>query len=576
MTNFQGSISGGKLRLHQRLVAHIPLFHRASLATETQVNDTADGRYRLKPLRTFAHSALELAPPHWREAGAERWLRRKDAPGPASEHVFQYQLSARNRGGNARADCGEATVAKGADLFYERQYRQYLNPTMGVFAMTAKLALLGCGGRSQGALWGRNRPVYAAMVEETAGASPIIVLDHQTVAVPLLLPAPVTADEEAAIDRWLVGVGPMPSFYRRLVIGDELRCATPCARARRRAAAAALIEVVDAVRNGGKLALLALHPYDPDAMGLHITLFATEALTIEACQHDYALDADALYPWRYAAWSRNCLLRFCVGGVEEAFTQCSQNLFVKRPAPQSNGGRRAAWPNAWNPTQPLDRLVASQFELLQVTVSSSGLPGASPRNGNIGKAAFVARRGPKTSVLIPYFTGNAVHGHAAKLWSNPQGAIVIWDDHTALSAITITGPSRVVEHQWVEQRFPHVVNEISTRQKHNGSQASDPEYWFEQEVAEIIQQDEPLAQSILDPARPTCSIHAAGPALHGKKPAYFAADTIAPYDQTWQHEREAEGRPTDPTGVSRRYWEWESAPALAARLAHLGYPEQHL
>ena len=311
-------------------------------------------------------------------------------------------------------------------------------------------------------------------------------------------------------------------------------------------------------------------------MGLHITLFATEALTAEAVQHDYALDADALYPWRYAAWSRNCLLRFCVGGVEEAFTQCSQNLFVKRPTSELNGGRRAVWPNAWSPTQPLDRLVASQFELLQVTVSSSGLPGASPRNGNIGKAAFVAQRGPKTSVLIPYFTGNAVHGHAAKLLSNPQGAIVIWDDHTALSAITITGLSRVVEHQWVERRFPHIVSEISTRQKHNGSQASDPEYWFEQEVAEIVQQDEPLAQSILDPARPTCSIHAAGPALHGKKPAYFAADTIAPYDQAWQHEREAEGRPTDPSGVSRRYWEWELAPALAARLAHLGYPEQRL
>ena len=234
MTNFQGSIAGGKLRLHQRVIAHIPLFHRASLATGTQVNDAADGRYRLRPLRTLAHSALDLAPPYWREAAAERWLRRKDAPGPASEHVFQYQLSARNRGGDARADCGEATVAKGADLFYERQYRQYLNATMGVFAMTAKLALLGCGGRSQGALWGRNRPVYAAMVEETVGAPPIIVLDHQTVAVPLLLPAPATADEEAAIDRWLVGIGadaallPEARCWRRSTLRHAMRAgATP-------------------------------------------------------------------------------------------------------------------------------------------------------------------------------------------------------------------------------------------------------------------------------------------------------------------------------------------------------------
>ena len=320
--------------------------------------------------------------------------------------------------------------------------------------------------------------------------------------------------------------------------------------------------------------MLALHPFDPDAMGLHITLFATEALTAEHVQQDYALDAEALYPWRYAARSQNCLLRFCVGGVEEAFTQCSQNLFVKRPAAQSNVGRRAEWPNAWNPTQPIDKLLASQFELLQVTVSSSGLPGASPRNGDIGRAAFVERRDQKTVVLIPYFTGNAVHGHAAKLWSNPRGAIVVWDDHTTLSAITVTGPSRVVEHRLVERLFPNVVNEINSRRKRSGSHASDPEYWFEQEVAEIIQQDEPLAANILDPARPTCSIHAAGLALHGKKPAYFAAESLPPYDQAWQHEREAEGRPKDPSGASRSYWEWESAPALAARLAQLGHPEQ--
>jgi hypothetical protein len=85
-----------------------------------------------------------------REAAAELWLRRKGAPGPASEHVFQYQLSGRTRESDAHAH--RATVAKGADMFYERQYRQYLNATMGVFAMTAKLALLGCGGRAQGAI----------------------------------------------------------------------------------------------------------------------------------------------------------------------------------------------------------------------------------------------------------------------------------------------------------------------------------------------------------------------------------------------------------------------------------------
>lgn len=539
----------------------------ASPATAAHPNNAGDNRYRLTKLRNFAHSAFDIAPPHWRDAGAERWLRRKGAPGPASEHVFQYRLSAKNRK-RSSSKAEDAPITKGADTFYERQYRQYLNATMGVFAMTAKLALLGCGGSAQGMLWWRRRPVHAAMVEEVEGAAPIIVLDHQTVAIPLFLPMPTSAEEETAIDQWLASAGEMPRSYRKLVSGNVVSCATPHARARRRAALGALIEVVDASRNGGKLAVLALHPYDPDAMGLHITLFATEALSTETIQRDYGIDADALYPWRYAAWKRNSLLRFFVGGVEEAFTQCSQNLFVKRPADQSGTADAAPRP-AWNPRQPLGRLIASQFELLQVTVSSSGLPGASPRNGDIGKAAYVVRRRGTTNLLIPYFTGNAVHGHAAKLWSNPQGAIFVWDDHSALSAITITGPSRVLDHRTIQRRFPRVAQEIAARQKRKGSQASDPEYWFEQEVAEIIQQEEPLAQTILDPARPTCSIHAAGLALHGKKPAYFAADSLPPYDQGWQHEREAAGRPIDPSGASRRYWEWDSWDALTARLAHL-------
>lgn len=540
----------------------------SSPASTTYPLLTGDDRYRLTRVRNFAHAALDLVPSHWRDAAAERWLRRKGSPGPASEHVFQYRLSAKSHK-RTSATVEEALVTKGADLFYERQYRQLLNATMGVFAMTAKLALLGCGGRPRGVLWSRHRPVYTAMVKEIEGAPPIIVLDHQTIAVPLFLPMPATADEMLAIDHWLAGDGQMPPSYRQLVRGKLVSCATRSAKARRRAGVGSLIEVVDAVRSTGKLAVLALHPYDPDAMGLHITLFGAEPLTLEAVRHDYAIDADTLYPWRYAAWSQNCLIRFCVGGVEEAFTQCSQNLFVKRPVAASDAIDSVAPRSNWNPAQPLDQLIASQFELLQATVSSPGLPGASPRNGEIGKAAFVARHGSKTSLLIPYFTGNAVHGHAAKLWSNPQGAIVIWDDHTALSAITVTGPSRVIEHLRMMRRFPHIAKEMAARRKRNGSQASDPEYWFEQDVAEIIQQNEPIAQNILDKARPTCSIHAAGLALHGKKPAYFATDSLPRYDQAWQHEREAEGRPKDPSGVSRSYWEWDSWDALAARRAHL-------
>jgi len=89
------------------------------------------------------------------------------------------------------------------------------------------------------------------------------------------------------------------------------------------------------------------------------------------------------------------------------------------------------------------------------------------------------------------------------------------------------------------------------------------------EVAELVQQIEPLAISLLDPSRPTCSIQAGGLAHHGKKPAYFAADTLPPYDQAWQHEREAAGRPTDPTGEGHNQSVDAVTPALAARRAHL-------
>jgi hypothetical protein len=521
-----------------------------------------DRRSRVTPMGAFLRKALGLAPPHWREIAAERWLRRVGAPGPAAEHVFQYLLS-------GEQGSGDATVAKGADNFYERQYRQYFNATMGVFAMTAELALLSCGGKSRGFLWRRRRRVSVAMVEEVDGAPPILVLDHQSAAVPLLLPAPSGADTTRAIDLWLAGKGDMPQGYRQIVAGDELRCATPGARTRRRSGVAALVELADALREADKLAILALHPRDPDAMGLHVTLFGVEIIDPEQLACDYGLDRDFLAPWRRAAANSGRLLRFFVGGTEEVFTQCSQNLFVKRRAPRPRDALRATWPDAWDPGQPLERLIAKQFELFQATVSASGLSGVSPRNGDIGKAAFVCRSRAGVSVLIPYFAGNAVHGHAAKLWSNPQGATVVWDDHTALCAVVLSGPSYVVAHEWVEKNHPDVAHEIAERKKRSGTFAIAPEYWFVQEVVEILQQDEPLARKALDPMRPTCSIHAAGHALHGKKPAYFAADTLPAYDQTWQHEREREGRPVDPSGVARRYWEWEAEPAFAARRTHL-------
>ncbi len=238
-----------------------------------------DKRYVRTSIGDIARAALSAAPPHWREAAAERWFRRAGAPGPANEHVFQYLLS--KAAASEAPEQAYAAALKGADLFYERQYRQYLNPTMGAYAATAELAFLACGGKRRGLLWGTHREVHTAAVEEAAGAPPVAVLDHQSVAVPLLLPAPSGRETVADIGRWLSGRAEMPRSYRRYAAGQKVPCAIPGARARRRTAAGTLIELADVLRHTGKLAILALHPHDPDAMGLHITLFGAQILPPE-------------------------------------------------------------------------------------------------------------------------------------------------------------------------------------------------------------------------------------------------------------------------------------------------------
>ncbi len=574
MTGFSRMLGDFGFRLLERTHLDHVSFRGVQLQAFLHKHDREAGlggeRYRLTTLRSSLHRAAGALPPALREKAAEKFLRRAGSPGPAAEHVFQYLLSAEKakKKGKAR-HLEEAAVAKGADNFYERQYRQSFNGTMGAFAATAKMAFV-CGGDApRGWLWGRRRRVHAAMLEETAGAPPIIVINRQTVALPLLLPEP--GAEAAAVEEWLAGRKPMPSGYRAIAAGEEVRCAERQARALRRGADVALVALTDAVLQSGKLAILALHPYDPDAMALHITLFGMEVLEPDRVEEEYGFRPEALDPWRHAASEMGRRPRFLVGGVEELFTQCSQNLFVKRPAAEPDAPRRAAaWPNAWEPGLRLERLLGAQFEILQATVSASGLPGASPRNGDRGKAGYVGRRGTRTFVLIPYFPGNAVHGHAAKLWSNPHGELAIWDDHCALSAITISGPSWTVAHRTVQRDFPAIAAEVATRQNRKGAAAAPPEYWFLQEVAEIVRQVEPLAANSLDPSRPTCSISAGGLAHHGKKPAYFAADTLPPYDQALQHERELAGRPVDPNGDDGyEFWTYELAPAVEARRAHL-------
>ena len=528
----------------------------------------SDNRYAVTRLRTLAHHAVGLLPPTWREPVAEYCVRRLGAPGPAAEHLVQYLLSI-NKPRHRKGTELEATVAQGADHFYDRQYRQYLNATMGAFAMTATQVLVASGGALKGHLWGCHRQTYAALLEQTAGASPIVVLDHQSVAIPILLPRPKRQGERNAVGRWLARNGSMPEYYRNIVVGDEVRCADLSVRARRRSADGALLEVTDAVVGSKRLSLLALHPHDPDAMGLHITLFGVEVLGPERLERDYCLEFAALDECRDAARQTGRLLMFYVGGTEEVFTQCSQNLFLKRPMPQSTQPDRSAKPSVWDPALPLERLLGMQFETLQVTVSAGGLPGASPRNGDVGKAAFVGRRGRRVFVLIPYHPGNTVHGHAAKLWSNAYGTLVISDDHHTLCRVTVSGPCRVLNHEQVKRDFPTVAAQVAVQHGHHGKPIPVPEYWFLLHVVELVQQSEPLAANILDPGRPTCSISAGGQAHHGKKPAYFAADSLPPYDQDLQHEREAAGRPFDPTGAERQRWLGTVRDALNARQAHL-------
>ncbi|SFK71573.1 hypothetical protein [Methylocapsa palsarum] len=528
----------------------------------------SDARYRLTRVRTAIHIITERLPPAWREWAAEFYLRRRDAPGPAAEHVFQYLLGAA-KWRRKSAPQNEGSIAKGADRFYERQYRQYLNPTMGAFAMTATRVLLAAGGAPQGLLWRRRRKTGAAMLEETEAGAPILVISREIVAVPIALPCLETHDECAAAMRWLRGYGATPRRYRELIDGQALNCVEPNVRACEQTRDGALLMVLGNVLKRKKLALLALHPCDPDAMGLHITLFGTQILEPKRLAREYGLPAGALATYEAAALRQGSLLMFCVGATEEVFTQCSQNLFFKHPLADDDSRKKAIAPQAWSPSLPLERLLEAQFETFQITVSASGLPGASPRNGDRGEAAFVTRRSGKTFILIPYYPGNFVHGHAAKLWSNQYGSLMIYDDHTARTAVTINGPSRVLWRETVERDFPDIASRSAATPGRSGDPTPSPEYWYLQEAAELAQQTEPLAAHALDPQRPTCSISAGGHAKHDKKPTYFATISEKPYDVARQHEREAAGRPRDPAGFEHRQWAHAVQSCLEQRRAHL-------
>ncbi|MCX6460348.1 MAG: hypothetical protein NTZ03_08550 [Actinobacteria bacterium] len=403
------------------------------------------------------------------------------------------------------------------------------------------------------------------MVEGLPAAPPILVLDHQSVAVVLALPQSLTAGDCASFWKWVTEQGDIPESLRIAMEGQPVESLRPGAIAFERSNAASTLEVMAAALTTGKLSVLALHPTDPDAMGLHITLFGVVGRDAATLAIEHGLGGDALAAMVEAAHRESCDLVFLVGGTEEIFTQCSQNLFVKRPPRE---GDVLPVSPGWTPMDPLINLIDSQCELLQVTVSASGLPGGSPRNGDIGSGAYVVARDDHDVLLIPYHPGNFIHGHAAKLWTNPHGVMVVHDDHDFLRNVTLRGPARVLSPHDARRDFPEVVA-VEIRRTSEAPGNREPAYWFEQQVSEIIVETDSLAPMVLDEGRATCTISAAGQGKYSKKPAYFDAGCLDSYDQDLQHQREAAGRPVDPSGDAHRLWVAESAEKLAARTEHL-------
>jgi hypothetical protein len=128
-------------------------------------------------------------------------------------------------------------------------------------------------------------------------------------------------------------------------------------------------------------------------------------------------------------------------------------------------------------------------------------------------------------LLIPYHPGNFIHGHAAKLWTNPFGSLMISDDHTFLTRVIISGPCRVHKHNYIKVNFPEAAAAVANQKGRTGKPSPEPEYWFIQDVAKLIIQNEPTSMNILYPGRETCSISAGGQTMHGKKPMIWIYST---------------------------------------------------
>jgi hypothetical protein len=526
--------------------------------------------------RTELVMRISTLPPSEREDVAEKWLRRPGVPGPAAEHAIQHLVglweenSQEDQDGGAAANASKRSqksrmevVAKGADAFYAAQYRQYLNPTMGAFATTATHALIGTGTRPSTS--GADRLVRAAMVTGRPNIPPILVLDQQSVALALPIPRSLSVSDGGALWHWIAHSNELPEALKLCMEGRTIHSRWPGTLAIDRSNMASVMEVVDGALNTGRLALLALHPTDPDAMGLHITLFGVVGRNASTLAAEHGLAKEHLAPMVDAAAAEDFDILFLVGVTEEVFTQCSQNLFVKR---QPHAGETPAMTSSWSPSDPLTELIGSQFELFQVTVSGTGLPGASPRNGDTGSVAYVVGSSDSDMLLIPYHPGNFIHGHAAKLWSNPYGAIVVRDEHHHLRQVILRGPCHVISPRDASLAYPDIVR-MEIARSMSVSKKRQPAYWFAQTVSEIIVETDQMSSMVLDESRPSCFLNAAGKGKFSKKPAYFDAQNITAYDQALQHQRELAGRLIDTTGAEHRRWTSASATALAARRKHI-------
>jgi hypothetical protein len=78
-----------------------------------------ENHYRFSRTQKFLYRLACVTPPALREPIADAFLGRVNAPGPATEHVFQFALGKQLAGDELRKT---TNVAKAADKFYERQH----------------------------------------------------------------------------------------------------------------------------------------------------------------------------------------------------------------------------------------------------------------------------------------------------------------------------------------------------------------------------------------------------------------------------------------------------------------------